>query len=703
MAEPLHVVGASTGSLLGYLKGLGLLHIVARQADRDARACWRDGALELHTRIDARELERFLLDEWVPAPVVSPWSGGSGFFPGDNQVARQAIEASHSPRLAQFRSAIATGRDALARAGLSAVPEPKLAKPALLRDLRATLSDAALEWLDAAVVLVGDAVAFPPLLGSGGNEGRFDYSNNYAQSVVFALGIGSDGGDTEGALGGALWRAPTPLRPKLSLGQLAQDGSAVNSPSGSADGLGNPWDLALAMHGTLVAVAGAGRRLAHGVPSRLAAPFTLEATGAGYGSAVAGEKGRAELWMPLWRSPATLSEVETLFREARAQVGRRRARTGLDAARAAGELGVARGIDAFERYALLERAGQANLAVPVGRVEVRARPGARVLGTLDPWLGRLLNRSRGDLPGAQRDAVVRLERAAFAVADRGTPETVAELLVAVGTMEGLMAVADERHRPAGLMPVSPLAEPWLESLGLMDLEMRLAIALGSVAEPWRPDVKPLAALRDYLHGTGFDERGRRRYGVPVAGRVPAHAGVIERLGAAHERRHHDAARVSREDIGFVHGREVAFADLARLTAGDADERRLGRLLDGAALLDHRHSQSRAPSLPASTADPLLGLLGLSFHDPGGVDPARRSRPRLDWVARLRAGRISEVAREALLRLRLAELDPLLRLSDLQLTAADGPRFAAALLARPSRSDLRRVTETMTIDRREVPT
>ena len=715
MAEPLRVPGASSRTLLGYLVGLGLLRVVARQADPEARACWRDGVLELHTLLDGAALETFLLERWEPAPVVSPWNGGSGFFAKDSHEGFDAIGANRSSRLAMFRMAIATARAVLDRLGVEARPEPKVAKPALLRELRATLPDAAIEWLDAAIILVGDGAAFPPLLGSGGNDGRYDIANNYAQAVAFALALAGDDrahAEAADALTVALWRASGALR-KMSLAHLTRDASPVNSPSGESDALGNPWELCLAVEGALLMAAGAGRRLADGAQPGLVAPFTLRPTGVGYGSAVASEKGRSELWLPVWSRPAALVEIESLFREARAQVGRRPAQTGLDAARASAELGVARGIGAFERFVILERAGMSNLAVPAGRVEVGDRPAVRVLGTLDPWLGRVVGYGAGDIPRSQGQAIRRLEHCAFAVAERGTPAAVRELLVALGQVESAFAAADERARPAGLQPISPLAGPWLAALDVDRVEVRLAVAFASVYDVAAPGRVRLPALRDYLHGTGLDDHGRRVYGAHAAASVPRLAPAVDRLVAAHERRHQDAARAERVDLGFGRGLRVSLGDLTRFACRTTDEAALGGLIAGVVLLDFAGEVDPLPDPLDDMVDPLLALLALAFHDPRRErSPSRGDveicRPRLGWVSKLRAGRVRDVAGEALLRLRLAGMQPVAEIADLQTARADGPRLAAALLAAPRRADLNQVIDratqpTATPERQEITT
>ena len=309
----LRLLGCRSRPLLSYLKALGVLRTVARQADPQARGRWAAGTFELRSSLNADGLESFYLTAYRPTPVVSPWNGASGFFPKDNKEGFEAIEASGDERLTAFREAIDASRAALTRLGITEKPGNEQRKTALLRELRATLPDDALEWFDAAVVVVGMSPAYPPLLGSGGNDGHYDFANNYARAVAHAFALSGVTGHPEQAaawLAAALWDRSAPLERKLSLGHFFRDASPSMSPLGEADSLGNPWDLVLGVEGALLLAAGAARRHGAAIDSRLIAPFTVAASGAGYGSAVSGESGRAELWLPLWGGFAALPELE---------------------------------------------------------------------------------------------------------------------------------------------------------------------------------------------------------------------------------------------------------------------------------------------------------------------------------------------------------------------------------------------------------
>ncbi|MGH2969608.1 MAG: type I-G CRISPR-associated protein Cas8g1/Csx17 [Solirubrobacteraceae bacterium] len=705
-SAPARLTGCRTRPLVNYLKGLGVLRVVTRQADPRARGRWFGPTFELRSSLERSGLEPFFLDRYAPSPVVSPWNGGSGFFPGDNVEGFRRIEASDDDRVTAFRAAIRAARGTLRSLGLDAKPADKSVKLALIRELRATLPDEALEWLDAAVVLLGPELAYPPLLGSGGNDGRYDFANNFARAVGDALALGGaeSARDTAASwLRAALWGSSASLKPKLSAGHLFRDASPVMSPTGEADALGNPWDLVLALEGSLVLAAGAARRHGAGVDASLVAPFTVRTTAAGYGSAVAGEAGRAELWLPLWTEFAALSEIDTLVREARAQVGRRQARTGLDLARAASEMGVARGVSAFERYAVLERAGQSSLAVPTGRIEVRLEPAVLALRTLDPWLDSILRYGKGDCPAAQRRAIARLERLAFVFADHGSPSAACALLEALGEVESCLARAGRRVAAAGLRPLGRVsAGPWLRAADDETPEFSMAVALGSLHDPKSTGVP---ALRDYLHGTSVDARGRRVYVERGEHVVARNASPVDRLAGIHVRRHLDAAHARRhhdpdgEDrdggdliLGFRYGRPAPLALASRFASGvDLDDRRVVRLVEGLALLDY--SEARwYPSVASPPAPaPLFEVLALAWAG----TPEARLAPRPGWAARLRAGAVATVVKDALLRLQLGDLPPIIEHHDVLTSPIPGPRLAAGLLVNLGDSDRLKIARRLT--------
>lgn len=685
MAEELRLAGCRSRPLASYLKALGLLRVVARQADPETKARWNAGVLELSSLLDRAALSEFLLERYAPAPVVSPWNSGAGFFASKpkSQRALEWIERSREPRFELLAETISTARAILAEHGLTPdLPKKerdaqlKQAKRDIVAALRARCADEAVEWIDAAVVVLGADLAFPQALGgSGGLDGNFDFAGNFGQAIAATLAEGTDERSRE-LLAGALDGTPASLD-RLSMGYVFRDDSPVNSPAGRAEALGNPWDLILAVEGSLVLVAGAARTHGSDTERALVSPFSARPTAAGYGSAVAGEKGKAELWLPMWERWTGLSELETLVREARAQVGRRRARSGLDFVRAAGGLGVARGIDAFERFVVLERSGQSSLAVPVGRIDVRPRPAAEAIGSIDRWLGQLLRYAAGDRPAAHRRAIRALERALFAFADHPAPARAGAALEALGAVESTLAVAGKRVTDAGLAPLgfSPAA-PWLEAAKDGSHELEVASALASLRGE---RLGARSALRDYLHGTAVDERGRRRYPDQSRPAAPRRGPALNRLAAIHVARDRELAAHDRRAASGVQAFQWGVGctlDSARLLAtGALDEERMLRLTGGLALLDSAEVRPLPGASAGALPVPVFDVLALAWQG----TPGEPLTPRHGWAAQLAGGGVGQVTDDACLRLRLAGRPPRFAASDLHVGPSEGPRLAAALL------------------------
>jgi CRISPR-associated protein Csx17 len=678
----LRLSGCGSRPLIGYLKALGLLRAVSRQADASARGRWDGTAFELRTTLSERGLAEFLLNDFEPSPVLSPWNGGSGFYARANPAAVKAlgaIEQAEAQRFAPYQSLIADTRRILSGIGLSEKPGDA-EKESLVRALRASWSDEAIEWLDAAIVIAGDSPAYPPLLGTGGNEGRYDFSVNYMQAIVSAF-------SSPDLLDAALLGSSARLD-RMALAHFQGDFSPTNSPAGDASSLGNPWDLVVAVEGSLALVGGAARRHADGaVGGVMTAPFTVRSTAAGYGAAVAGERGRAELWLPLWNGWATYAEITNLVRESRAQVksGRtlRAARSGLDFARAAGELGVARGIDAFERYTILERSGQSNLAVPAGRIEVAPRPSAAALASIDPWLGGLLRFGSADnCPTGVAREIRRLERACFQMAARGEQLDALAALEHMGVVEGTLA-----RSSTAIDNVRPLrganAGTWIAAADDGSPEFAAAASIASM----RTDDRTAPTMRDYLHGTTAQgrefDRGRRHL---IS--APSAEGL---LAAIHARSHLESQRTNDESgarerrLGFERGTWCDLRVSRLLATGRLDGDRVVRLARGLVLLEHRYEKrgvTRQRELTPSPA-PAYDMLALAWWGrppPGHPEAAGFLGARPGWAARLAHGAAGDVLRDASIRLRTAGMTPVASWRDLEAGAPPGELLAAALLS-----------------------
>lgn len=489
--------GCAPAPLANYLKAVGILRLVGEQADKRARGWWDGEVFRLMTSLTKEELETFFLERYEPTPLVAPWNGGSGFFPKDNRKAITAIIDSTMPRFQKFREAISAAE--LAIDGLKSKPDKKQ-KPIVFQNCTLGWRGAHREWLDAAVVFdESGKPSFPSLLGTGGNDGRLDFTNNFMQQLVILLDPASENGTSKGAakelLSNSLWKEPANRLAAAAVGQY-QPGAAggANSSTGFASGnLVNAWDFVLMLEGSILFTSRATKKLDPNAFSRASAPFAVRPHAAGFATPGSEKSQRGEQWMPLWNQPAKLSEVAALYGEGRVQLDRRPANRPVDMARAISRLGVARGIESFVRYGYLERNGQSTLAVPLGRVQVKHRQRAYLIDDLAGWMDRLERRSRdNNAPTRLGHAERRLADAVFAALTHDySPERWQAILRASSEIEAIQVTGTAID--AGPIPI--LRPEWGAAADDGTAEVRLALALGSAAARYSREGRPLDPVR----------------------------------------------------------------------------------------------------------------------------------------------------------------------------------------------------------------
>ena len=494
--------GCESRPLAAYLKALGVLRLIqspssnvsGHAADANVRGCWEHGCFVLHTTLDRESLEQFLLYDYCPSPIIAPWNGGSGFYPQDNKSGIGPLTGIEvAARFCLLSNSISQASDLIESMGLMRRPDGH-DKVALVSLLRSRLNEPAIEWLDAALALSHEKVSFPQLLGTGGNDGRLDFTNNYLQRLVsrrplglFDAKTGSPAPESGRFLRAALFGEAVPGLKSEVMGQFSPGTAGPNGATGfSGDPVSNPWDFILTIEGSLMFGGTAARRHQGIQESGASFPFTVRPTGAGTGSlkGTDEENARAEFWAPIWEQPATCEELRGLLREGRAILNGKTARDGLEFARAATSLGTSRGIVGFERYAFVMRAGKAYLATPVGRRHVTATESTstRLIADLDAggWLGRLRRELRGkETPARARNLLQQFEDSLFSMtASNADVRSVQKSIGAIGGIVGWL-----RSSPSAQARIDPpprLSAAWVRSADDGTSEFRVAAALASL-------------------------------------------------------------------------------------------------------------------------------------------------------------------------------------------------------------------------------
>jgi CRISPR-associated protein Csx17 len=675
--------GCSPEPLASYLKALAVLRLVSEQRDPDACGWWDGDAFVLESKLDHASLVRFFLEDYAPSPFVAPWNGGSGFYPGDNTEGVNLIRSSESIRFKCYREAlkeISTWQ--LMKAEL------KSRKEAIIAQCRRRLADVAIDWIDAAVGLTDDRKpSYAPILGTGGNEGRLEYTNSFMRRIADLLLSSPPHPSCAALLRNALFAEPTEGLSKESVGQH-DPGRAGGFNQGSGienkDFPTNPWNFVLTFEGSPVWAGSVTRRQSMLGGRLLASPFTVRASPVGYSSGAASDAAtaRAEIWTPLWDRPASYPEVRSFLSEGRAEVGTRPARAGIEFAEAASSLGVDRGISQFVRYALLKRRGDSYVALPTGRFNVRFRSESDLIRELNPLTARLDQFIRGmgdNCPASLKSARRNIDSAIYELLRQGGPNWACALVRSCGALEQQLArrAADKNtHRP-----ISGLSPRWIEAADDGSVEVRLAAALASIngdgkVGPLRASLAPIDPIKPWL----WAERG---YQTAWRGNSLA-ASLAEVLA----RRMMDAERLGSGNNPVFGALRLNPRDIAAFIEGEVNEQLLEDLLFGFTWGNWRHQAAdevlakinRRWSQPVSHCIVLRAwaLLKLLFL-PGplrvnGADVRLRAESSI--VPLLRADRIGDACEAAARRLYTSGLAPLrARFPD----AADGPRIAAALI------------------------
>ncbi len=424
---------------------------------------------------------------------------------------------------------------------------------------------------------------WPSLLGTGGNDGNLDFTNNMMQRIGDLFDLSSRDGVCHSASGSllshALWSTPSNHLDSSAIGQF-QPGNAggANSSTGtSGDSLVNAWDFVLMMEGAVLFSARSTRRLDPNASSRASAPFAVRAQATGYSSPGSEKSQRGEQWMPIWSKPATLADIAGLLGDARLQLGRQTANRPIDAVRAISRLGVARGIESFVRFGYLERNGQSNLAVPLGRIQVKQCPRAYLIDDLASWLDRVQRRSRDKNAPARLGQCERLlaDSVMSALTHDDAPERWQAILRNAVQIESLQATGSGID--AG--PIPSLSVDWIAAIDDRSPEVRLAIALGSAAWSYSKDLRPFDPVRHHWLPL---EPGARRFKtsdkrlakdprVVVSGRDPV-ADCI----AIVERRFVEAAMMGERRLRLVSATKATaqLDDLALFVSGQLDVQRI---------------------------------------------------------------------------------------------------------------------------------
>lgn len=568
-------------------------------------------------------------------------------------------------------------------------------KDIIVQACRNRLSEECVHWIDAAVVL-SESNAESPLLGSGGNDGRTDFTKAFMLHLEKVLPDFLDERlsdakrnefiDLTGRRLHAALFSGNPVKLENALiGQYHPAGyGGVNSSEGvSGDSFVNSWDYVLGIEGALVLASATVRQLAAGVRSKASFPFMARSSAVGYGTATQNEDTRAEMWLPLWSQSAAYTEISQIFKEGRVQFrqSQKKVFSGFDFARAIADFGVDRGIDSFQRYVFANRIGKSFLATPINVFQVEDRPLASLLFEFDRWLDafrRATNDAKKTPPRFVR-AAKNIEEASFKLCADGSKDSLREVFVALGAAERELSNGARFRDEKFLAPLINLTTRWAKETNDYTDEFQIAQALASII-----DAGGRNSLRENLESVEFNGRNFVWSGDSTSA-IWSAGDLTENLSNVLNRRSIDARKDGKSSHPPLDSKRFASLDsVAAFLNGETDDERLEDYLFALSLINWQKAKRHEPRETAKSSCNLpriYALLKLLFLPDGKLKRENAAEIEIKHepsiIPLLRAGRISDALEIAERRLKSSGVVPLTK--DFYFPKEEAARLAAALL------------------------
>lgn len=676
--------GCKNEPFSSYLKAIGIIKLISEQKDKSATGFWMEDSFVVDSNCGHDDLLNFFMDEYAPTPIVSPWNNGSGFHIGDNKEGISAIIASNDGRFKLYRETIEKINcwdevkewNEKKEKKKNNKSEDDVLKIQILRKTRNELNEKIIDWIDTAAIIDSDDRArFPPILKSGGNEGRLDYSNTFMKALKLTILEPEDRGESKALLKNALFDEPVSHFPLLHIGMFDPGRSGgYNQGRGieQKEFPSNPWDFILMMEGVLIWTSSIGKK--YGVRSNmLHSPFTVRSS----------NPDEYEIWVPLWSEPSSLSEIRWLFKEGRVELKSGTARTGIEAAEAVSSLGVDRGVDSFKRYQMMKRRGQNYVLKPSDRLQVRRIPEADITMELNPLLKRLdifLSHFKKSIPAQLYSARRRIDDAILDVLKFRSEYQVKKLIMTIGRMEKLIARLDPKDYKYLPEPISGLSHKWIEMADDGSPDFRIAVSLASITKSGR--VGPMRANLEEVDPVNSFKWAKAGAQVAWMGNS-----LADKITNTLSRRLIDSERFENDRNPLSALFYTNISDISHFIYGRVNESVIEDLIFGLSWIKWYsvpqqfiyYINKKWSSTSSTIIPPGYPLLKLLFTSSGEITVAGKTfkiKPEKSIVSLLRARRVQEACEVAKRRLSSSGLSPV-KFQCIDTTDPD--RLAASLL------------------------
>ena len=467
-------------------------------------------------------------------------------------------------------------------------------KEKLIQLCRNQLPETVVEWIDASCVIAsGGEMFYPPILGSGGNDGRLDFSNNFMKCLKHLLLDDKRNDESLSMLRNSLFSSLSDSFDKFPTG-FFDPGRAGGYNQGTGIEFKNIpvnlWEIILSMEGAIVWGSVVSNKYGNKRDKLLSSPFTVRPRGVGYASSSKNDEdsARAEIWIPLWNKPVNFNELRAFIGKGRVDVSSKGSRKTVKAgntiefAEAVASLGTDTGVDDFVRYSILERRGKSYIALPAGVIKVNVRKEAdlaRELQTHLNYTDRFLKNKFVNIPHSFQSARLQIDESLFELLIKGGAVRAKHLIASIGKLEKLLSnIKNDKNitTPAGV-----LSPQWIAQSFDGTPEVNIAAAVASIS--YTEKVAPIRANLVPVYKPFKDWSGQDAW---------KGNSIFSRLLNVLQRRMMDAGRLGCTKNPLWSHIRVTIDDVMSFIGGDLDSQLIENLIFGFSIIKWNHPDSK---------------------------------------------------------------------------------------------------------------
>lgn len=693
MLNEIPLKGCTPDPLMNYLKALGILRLVSEQKDPKAKGRWLNGVFYLTTYLEKDELISFFVDDYRPSPAFSPWNGDGGFITdvGKSQEIISEFRKSTDQRLtclktvidridnmpllkgfkdAREKSKALTKKKNLCKKNKEIFPEEDAdvlkknnmlvarIKDDILSGARAEFPDEILKWIDSSFVFLEDGPVYSPLLGSGGCDGRLEFSITYLSNILDFFKVNADERKVKAKK--SMFNESIVKLSKTAVGQFSpgQIGGPNATQGMEGDSYVNSIDFILMIEGLLLFSGSSNRKYEYSPAKKGVFPFTTYSNPVGISmdSLSDAADARGETWLPFWDKKASIQEIAHLISEGRAENHRKQASSTTNMAQAIVSYGVDRGISEFFRYGYLKRNGKAYLATALGSISAKPKAYIGLLQSSSFWIERY-RRKGNDPKRPQRiqTSIRNIDQAIMTYCQYGGAKCFSDILCSLGKAEKELSLTKGKIGNGDEFPLKPLtglSSEWIQACDDGSIEFEIALTLSSIYD------EKVGTLRQNLEpvkGKGWDDKD-----TVISWKSSR---LIENMAAILERRMIDMQRLSAQDLPLKAQYYASIEAVSAFLAGDVDDQRISELLWGLCLVDKNFGKpyERREEIQFHPIPRIYCILKHLFVPEKLVFDGEeiQLKPELSVLPLLRAGRVNEAAIIAERRMRSSGLMPMI--------------------------------------------